>query len=176
MTIDVPVMELQRGLAVSSTIANFTAAAQNPIGTKPTASATRAVFDRGRGRQERNSLVLYPFGNNDNNDQIKLKVMGWSRVIPEPQNNFQEWIGVMVAELLCTLSNAIPGVALRPVVATDLFADTISLTSGLAVLFQGTADIDLAWAMVPVDGYEIVEVLPVLGANGDGANFLYAFK
>lgn len=176
MTIDVLAMEYLRGLVTSSTDTSFTAAEQNPTGTKPAASTTRAVFDRGPGRNERNSLVLLPFGGDADNDQFSLKVVGWNRVGPKAQNGLDLWVSVLLAEIAVTLSSAIPGVAGRQVVATELFADTLSLTSGLAVLYQGTADIDLARAEVPVDGYEIVEVFFDLTTGGDRANFLYAFK
>lgn len=178
MTIDALVMAYLRGLAANATAAApFTVANYRPTATKPVLSTSRLAIDFGsQGRKERNTLLVFPFGGNDNNDLIDVKVSGWNRVGPKSQSLADEWISALVCTVQGTLSNALPGLAGQPVVATDLFCDTLTLTNGVAVLRQGVADVDIASFLCDVSGFELVTVDPVTDTNGDGANFLYGFQ
>lgn len=172
------VSRLHKGQATNSTTANFAVADTRPTTTVPAGSATRTVIATGAGLAVKDMVTLkvLPFGGDANNDVINLKVIGWARVTPQianvPDNQF---ISRHVCEVSCTLSSSLPGIAGFPVVATELFADTLTLTTGIAVLHQGTADVDMAWFECDVSSYQFVEILYSMGSGGDRANCLYGW-
>lgn len=162
------VPELKKAQSTNSTATSFSALI--PTNTKPEASATRSVFDLGhKGTRDRNSLVVYPYGGNDNNDIVITKVSGWN------QTPLGMWVSSLICEVSATLSSTLLGLASREVVATEFFADTLTLTTGVAELYQGTADVDIAYFICSVAGFELVEITYDLGTGGDTQNALYRF-
>lgn len=115
------------------------------------------------------SIVVMPYGGNDNNDIGNWKVVGWNRtpggqLIPETK-----------CEVQGTLSSTLTGNAGLDVLATEFFCDTLTLTTGTAAIFQGTADIDPAYFRAPITGCEWFEILFDLGTGGDSLNALVRF-
>jgi hypothetical protein len=148
--------------------------------TKPAASATKAVFDKGKlGLRDLNTLVVMPFGGNDNNDIINVKVVRWIRVPRTTPvataSRLDMYVAEMLAEVQATLSSSLPGLADEEVVVAEFFADTLTLTKGVATLMQGTADIDVAYFTVDISGAEIIELVFDLGTGGDTQNALVRF-
>lgn len=142
--------------------------------TRPAASATRSVIDLGKpGSRTSNTLEVMPFGGNDNNDIVITKVSGWN-FVKDPGTRGM-WVSRMICEVSATLSSTLVGLADEDVVATEFFADTLTLTTGIAVLLQGTADLDNASFQCDVSGFEIVEITYDLGTGGDTQNALYRF-
>lgn len=162
------VPDLNKAQATNSTATSFSALI--PTLDRPAASATRSVFDLGkRGTRDRNSLVVYPYGGDANNDIVITKVSGWN------QTPLGMWVSSMICEVSATLSSTLVGLASREVVATEFFADTLSLTAGVAELYQGTADLDIAYFICSTAGFEIIEITYDLGTGGDRQNALYRF-
>lgn len=177
MTIESLVQFYVRALAINATAASYAVAAYRPTTTKPVLSTSRFVIDMGlQSRKEKNTLIVFPFGNNDNNDLIDVKVCGWNRIGPKSQSLDDEWISTLVCTVQGSLSSALPGIAGEPVVATDLFCDVLTLTNGIAVLRQGVADVDVASFICDVSGFELITVDPIKDTNGDGANALVGFQ
>ena len=169
---------LKRALDTNSTDTSFSAGESGTTTTRPASSSTRFVHDCvNAGPKERNTMVLVPFGGNDDNDTFSLKVQGWMELAPRNQADLRQWVSLPICTLTsCTLASALLGDAGRQVVVADLFCDAITLSSGVAVIYSGTADVDIAWAQIPVGGFELIEVLFDLTSGGDGANFLYGFQ
>ena len=169
---------LKKAQSTNSTATSFTALI--PTATKPAASATRAVFDRGDAvisdpEIVQNTIIVLPYGGNTNNDVVNYKVSGWNRTYEEATGAVQ-WISTLVCEVQGTLSSSLLGTAGGTVAAAEFFCDTLTLTTGIAVLVQGTADVDIARFEANVAGYELVEITYDLGAGGDLANALVRFS
>lgn len=166
---------LTRGQTTSSTAASFAVADSRPTTTEPVASATRTVIKtRGISSKEGVTLKVMPIGGDSNNGTLSLKVQGWNSVKGVTGATTIEYVARAICVVAATLSSALPGIATMPVVATEFFADTVSLTSGLAVLHAGTADVDAAWFECDVSSYEYVEIIPIKG-TADRANSVYNF-
>ena len=170
------VSRLTKGQSTNSTTSAFAVAQSRPTTTEPVASATRTVIKAGgTPYKEGTMLKVTPYGGDANNDIINVKVQGWNSV-PVTGATTTLYVPHQICEVSCTLSNVLPGVAGMPVVATEFFADTLSLTQGIAILHQSAvADIDVAWFECDVSSYEYVEILFSKGAGGDRANCLYRF-
>ena len=168
------VNDLKRVQATNSTASSFSALI--PTITKPSASSTRAVFDLGKkGTRNQNTVVIYPIGGNDNNDVMNVKVTGWTFAPATSASGRGMWISTLLAEVACTLSSTLVGLANEIVSATEFFADTLVLSKGVATLWQGTADLDIARFDVDCSGFEIVEVTFDINSGADTMNALYRF-
>lgn len=162
----------KKALAASSTNASF--AALIPTVTKPATSTSRIVFDRtDQGTLRQNTIIVLPYGGDDDNDQVKLKVSGWNL----SQNGATRglWVPTLICEVLATLSSTLPGIANEDVVATEFFADTITLTTGIAIVVSGTSNVDVCGFVADVSGYQMVEVAVAKGTGGDHINALVRF-
>lgn len=166
----------QLAMTTNSTATSFSALI--PTITKPARTATRAVFDKGKlGTRDLNTLVVMPFGGNTNDDIINVKVVRWIRVPRSTPASpaVDMYVAELLAEVQCTLSSTLVGLANEEVVATEFFADDITLTKGVATIIKGTADVDTAYFMVDISGAEIVELVFDLGTGGDTQNALVRF-
>lgn len=113
------------------------------------------------GSQSANLLQLFPYGTGSDNNTFSLRVIAWHAVNP-PNNDLNKniYIPTTLCELAVTLSATIPGVAGCQVVDTELFADTITITTGdtsLVKLYSG-ANNTVAWAVIDYLGAPFVEV------------------
>lgn len=166
------VMNWRKAQTTNSTATSFSALL--PTVTKPERSATRGVFDLGdQAERSQNTLLVMPYGGNDNNDIMNVKVVGWDFLKDSGARGL--WVPSVICEVQGTMSSTLVGVASEDVVATELFCDTLTLTTGVAVLRTGTADIDPAWFEVDVYGYRMVELTYDLGTGGDTQNALVRF-
>lgn len=163
MEIEAVVTSLKRAQTTNSTDTSYTA--RRSTVTRPAASATRSVFDVGQG-PSRTTAEIWPVGGNDNNDVVNYKVVGWNKTISGL------YVKTPICEIQATLSSTLVGVASQDVIATEFFADTITLTSGAATIRTGVVDEDEASILVDISGFELWEILYKLGAGGDVANAL----
>lgn len=169
----------QRALSTGSTATSF--AALLAVQTKPetihSGTTGRYVKDfKSQGVRNQNTLHIKPFGGNDNNDTFNIRVTGYNFAKnSDPQDPNGLWIPDHIATLNCTLSSTLPGVANELVVATEFFADTLTLTSGIAILKQGTADVDTASFLVDISGYELVSITFDIDSGADVMNALVRF-
>lgn len=166
----------KKGLAANSANAAFTAAQSKATITEPAASATRTIIGTGLagGYKQGVTIKVKPFGRSADNNTIKIKVQGWSRVQEITGAPSVEWVSSIVAEVLATLSSSLPGIAGMAVTDSDLFADTLATTNGFAILHQGASNVDSAFFECDVTSYEYVEILYALG-TGSEANCLWNF-
>lgn len=164
-----------KGLSANSTANAWSALSDTRTEPPVGYGATRTVIDNGVTlASDLTALRVTPYGGNDNNDQLSVKVVGWNRLVPLPQQGNVIWRPRLICQVLCTLSSSLPGLAGGDVLSTEYYADTISLTTGVALIYQGTADTDVAWFLCDVSGYERVEVLGKLETGGDTMNWLVA--
>lgn len=166
---------LTRGQTTSATASSFAVADSRPTTTEPVASATRTVIKtRGIAGKEGVTLKVMPIGGDSDNGTVSLKVQGWNSVKGVTGATTIEYVARAICVVGATLSAALLGIATMPVVATEFFADDVTLTSGLAVLHKGTADVDAAWFECDVSSYEYVEIIAIKG-TADRANSVYNF-
>jgi hypothetical protein len=131
--------------------------------------------------------LLLPYGTGDANDVFDFDVWGWRRLgSGTPGNTI--WIPSRIAGFTATLGTH-TGVAGAPVVATELFADTLTIraTVGEATITadvtrEGThvvyspADNTSAWAKICLYGFEKIEVIfDMTTGDPTGGNCLIAF-
>ena len=110
----------QKALATNSTSGSFPAII--PTLTEPTSDG---VFNlRNDGVFVPNAIRVMPYAIASDNDTFSMRVYAWDRVGP-----LGLWVPCVLVELACTAS-AVVGVAGGDVLATERFADTISLTTG----------------------------------------------
>lgn len=175
MKIETPVTRVRKALdANEATATSFTKTAVLPTSTEPVAAAGRFVFKRlDMTGSDNTNIRVTPFGRNANNLTLSVKVNGWNR-IGQSFGSKYEWQSNIICQVQGTLSDALIGIAGFPVVASDLFCDTLALTYGIAVLYQGLADVDTAWFEFDAGGYEYVDILFARGTATE-ANALVSF-
>lgn len=110
-----------KALATSATDTSF--ASKIPTGTEPSGDG---VHNRGSGHNERYVMVV-PYGIGNDDHTFDMRIIGWYRVASDV--NSLLWIPVILTQVAVTLSTAV-GVAGKTIIATERFADTISLTTG----------------------------------------------
>lgn len=124
------------------------------------------------------------YGTGDADDVFDVRVLGWRKVGGSPTGL---WVPVIIAGLTCTLGTA-TGVAGAEVVATELFADTVTITSGgeptvtadttrggTFRLFSPANNL-IAWVAVPLYGFAKLELtFDMTTGDPTGANALYSF-
>jgi len=136
---------LLRALATDSTDTSFTAKA--PTATEPSGAG---VFNA-EGCEE---MQFFPYGTGADNDTFNIQVIGW-RKYGGGQTTL--WIPVEIATLACTFGTQV-GVANSDITTSHRFADTITLTSGIAVIPSITAN-TCGYFLVDLSKYAKVEIL-----------------
>ena len=153
-----------------------------PTGTEPTGDAATAtgasVIELGRmaGSPAQNGLIICPYGIGSDNNTFSLKVIGW-RCVGENNLSTMLWIPVPLVVLACTLSGSAIGIVGKTILATELFADTISLTKGnddVSVDIVSPADDTIAHAVVDLKGFQKVEISFTTGGSATDCNALIA--
>lgn len=155
---------LRKARATNQTSASFVS--KVPVGSIPTTvdSATGAsIFTAGYlGAQCQNGMKIFPYGVGSNNNTFNMRVIGWEVVdlgLPT-----ELWVPGILVEVQNTLSSNIPGLANRAVIATEFFADTMTLvgTTGNAniscEIFSPADDANMAHLMLDIKGCALVEV------------------
>lgn len=128
--------------------------------TRPAASATRAVLDLGQ-LQNPGSISVTPFGIATDGQTGSVLLFGWSQTVGGL------FVPGFICEVQATFSGNLPGLAGQDVTAAMLFASTLSLTKGGAVLRQGTAGQDTASFEADNGGYELLELIWKIGTCTD---------
>lgn len=136
--------------------------------TRPVLSATRAIFDR-KEVNNPGTICIVPFATATNNQTGSVKVIGWNVTVTGL------YVPEFVCDVACTFSSTLVGVVGADVTDVMLFADILSLTNGIAVLRQGTGDVDTASFLADVGGFELVEVECKVGTATD-TNALVRFQ
>jgi len=148
-------------------------AATSAFTAKTAATTTRPsgnlVYDLapvlGAGAGFRARVRVFPIGVGAANDAFSLRVWGWSR-IGSGDAPGTLWVPAELGEYACTLG-AFTGVAGSPVLATELFADTITVvkepttvadtTNGGTTEIMSPVNDQPAWLELRLRGVELLE-------------------
>lgn len=170
----------QKLLAANATADSYTS--RTVTTTRPASAANVGIIDLNPGPnynlvQVPTTLKLVYFGTDTANQTLTSRVYGWNKV--STGNAVKEWYAQLLAEFAITLG-ASTGAAGRSVVAADLFADTITVTTGVADqgvrIISNGAD-QTALALVEIPGCELLEIQFNVGPTTEtavSANALWA--
>lgn len=132
------------------------------------------------GGAAQNMIALMPYAVGSDNGTFNMRLYGWSVVdVIDNDSSKNLYAPTLLAEFACTLSGTFPGLANTPVVATELFCDTMTLTFGNTNLCQvsspgsTTADTGIAFAMVDFVGFPVLELTFDIGTGPTSMNCLY---
>ena len=134
-----------------------------PTITTPANDGVVTLAPDGAGLVPRKMIVL-PYGLGSDNDVFDMRIIGWRRI--GDVNSGILWVPTLLGKFTCTISAAV-GVAGAPVLATERFADTITIGNeqsrtadvtrlGRVWLFSPTGDL-IAWIEIDLEGFEKVE-------------------
>ena len=161
---------LRKALTANSTAASF-GSSQIPTATEPSGNGVFRLTDPqyGCGFSGRvpDRVLLIPFGGNDSNDVMNLRLWGWSRNVGSTL-----WVPTLLAELQATLG----AITATAIAASMLLADTITVTYGdtnektLGVSVSSPANDVPGNALVHLRGCEYIEFDFKLGVGGDAMN------
>jgi hypothetical protein len=151
-----------------------------PAGDAATATGA-SVIDLANGApQVQNALLIVPYGTGSDTNTFSCRVIGWKRVPGVQGTNHALWVPVTLLEIACTLSTP-TGVAGTPIVAAELFADTITVTKGSTLSGEAPsetlvspADNTIAHCVVDVKGFTKVELSFTTGGSATDCNALVA--
>ena len=121
----------------------------------------------GEGRMS-HDLELIPFGAGAATNTCAVRVVGWRRV-------GATWVPNLLCDLAVTLGAAVGLAASSDIKSTDLFAKTITATTGLVVLPSCTTDTP-ARAVVNVHGYDYVQIQTSTAGSATNVNALVQFR
>lgn len=157
---------LVRALATNASSTGFTAKTAG-VTTKPSGNLVYPIADPGYAFRSR--VRIFPIGLGSDNDVFSLRVWGWSRCGSGNGEAGIIWIPAMLGEFACTISTFV-GVAGSPVLATERFADTISIVATVGeptltadVTRTGTTELyspandTPAWVELRLRGIELLE-------------------
>ncbi len=150
--------------------------ATEPSGDAGSATGASVIDIAPIGGVGQNGCRCVFYGVGSNNNTFSSRVIGWSSV-GDNDVNTKLWIPVILVEFAVTLSSTPIGVAGKTIVATELFADTITLTYGNANvsvdIVSPAADI-IASAIFDVKGFQKIEFSFTTGASATSCNALLA--
>ena len=162
------------GTSQNSTDATFPS--RIPTGTKPSGVGV-IEMSTDNSILTSNGLRVKPYGTGSENNTFSMRVIGWEKTESNPFDaNKTLWSPAVLCELLCTLSTVV-GVAGRCIVATERFADTITITTGNAGVtldvVSPTGNV-IAHALVDTKGHRLVELTFSTGSSATDMNALVA--
>ena len=172
-------MSFRKARKTNSTVASFSARAH--LGTEPlldtdagSATAQVAIDRNGRGGVDglvQNLLMVMPYAVGADNVTFGCRVYGWRKIGNDP--NTLLWVAILLADLDCTAGASV-GVAGRQVVATERFADTITLVDGVAdfVKVYSPANDTPGYVIVDLLGCQKYELEFETGASATSMNAL----
>jgi hypothetical protein len=166
MTIEDMIGQLTRALATNATDTSF--AAIIPTITEPSGDG---VFSVPGSSTAPGTLYIYPFGAGSDNQTFDLRVSGWRYAVSSGGGKL--WLPVTLCEMSCTLSTLV-GIADAAAVATDRFADTITVNKGIGAVWTATANATPAMVAVPLCGCSKFKFsVDMTGATNGNAFFAY---
>lgn len=116
---------LVRACATNASSTGFTAKTAG-VTTKPSGNLVYPVAEI--GYEFRSRMRLWPIGVGSENDAFSIRIWGWNRSGSGNGAGGIIWLASILGEFSCTLGKYV-GVANSPVLATERFADTITVVS-----------------------------------------------
>lgn len=183
----------RKARAVNSSSANYpTLAAEidlalSDVGTAAGRCIIPLVNPGGNGKVPK-KIEIWPYGLGANNDAFSFRLIGWRRFLPiastEPRSL---WVPGIVADCACVMGN-FTGLAGFPVLNTEFFCDTITITAALqptklgnSTLLDGftkafsPANDTPARVQVYLEAFEAFELQWDQTTNTPSMNALYTF-
>lgn len=156
------------------------ARATEPTGVGDAAAqTTSAVWDiANNGNCGQNGIVVKPYGAGANNNTLSVRIIGWTKIIEQGDETTASWEPTLLAEIACTLSSTPIGLAGKLVVATDLFADTITLTYGndnITISRMSPANDLAGHVTIDLEGAQKVELTFTTGGSATNCNALIRY-
>jgi len=152
--------KLRKAKSANATDTSFPA--RIPRATEPT---TGTIPLGGTGAASQNAAVILPYGTGSNNHTFSFRVIGW-RLLDETgaQPPTSIWIPVILGEFSVTLSSTYLGLAGKQIVATEFFADTITITypstaPGSIEIISPANDAGIASVTMDVKGFQKLELI-----------------
>lgn len=172
MTISENWRKVRRTNATNATFAARVATKTNPNPATPVAASATSLdpIVSAGGSVTQNVLQLLFYATGTNNQTFSARVYGWAPVGPVDQDpNKNIYVPVLIAEVALTISDTLVGVAGCQVVNTELFADTITLTTGntaKCTITSPTGDVSAACLEVDFTGFPVLEVQFSIASGG----------
>lgn len=170
----------KKARSVNQTSSSFVS--KIPTGTEPagdagTATGASIIDNLGTGGMVNNQMLVAPYAVASDNNTGSVRVIGWGVVGNEPTTWI--WVPVLLAEVAFTLDSTLVGVAGRDIVATEMFADTLSVSAGnenVSVEKCSPADgVSVAHFVVDLKGFKKIELSFSTGGVSTSCNALYKF-
>lgn len=185
MLLETLTQDLRRARVTNATDNGFpsrlpTATEPTGIGNSAAQATASAVFVvGGESPSMQNRVFIKPFGAGANNATFSMRVIAWSRVFDHTGNDLNTfvWDPTVLCELTCTLSSTPIGLAGKVIVATDLFADTITITgttanAGVSIDVVSPANDTAGHVVLDLKGAQKVEFTFTTGASATSCNAL----
>lgn len=185
MLIETLSMDLRKARSVNQTSNGYVAkipTIAEPVGDANTATGA-SVIDLSatpKGDRSQNFLLIIPYGTGSSNGTFSLRVVGWSRIPGIQTTQPSLWIPINLLELACTLGTP-TGVNGSPIVAAELFVDTITVTKGSTLSGEAPsenilspANDTIGCALVDLKGFQKVELSFTTGGSATDCNALVA--
>lgn len=159
-------------------------AAAGVTGDANTATGTSIIplTNFGTGGMAQNGIQLLFYGTGSNNNTFSARVIGWSNIVTDRSARVTDdlalWVPVLLIEVQVTLSSSCPGVAGAAIAATELFADTITITGttanpGVNVSVISPANDTIAHMFLDMEGSMQIELSFTTGGSATDCNALY---
>lgn len=141
--------------------------------TKPSGDGVIEMTRDSSGGVVQNSLVVMFYGTGSDNNTGSCRALAWSQVGNDPNTSL--WVYFILAEFAFTLSASV-GVAGKQVVATERFADTVTLTYGnddVSLDIVSPANDIPTRVVFDCFGAQFVELIFTTGGSATDLNALY---
>ena len=158
-------MKLVKAFAANQTTASIAYPAMSL--TAPAVSANGGVVAVTVQGIATHDLEVMVYGAGADTNTCLVSILGWRQL-------GATWIPTELCLLTCTLSTY-AGITDGDVLTTDLFADAIVATKGLAVL-PSVADETAARAIVNCYGFDYIQFLMGLNSSATNVNALYMLQ
>lgn len=122
----------------------------------------------------RSGILVIPYGTGSDDNTFSVRVIAWN-VIGSNTPGTQLWVPLVLAEVQCTLGTT-TGIAGCQVANTELFADTITLTTGnanVSIDINSPADNTIAHFVIGVKGAQKLEFNFTTGGVATDCNCLW---
>ena len=159
-----------------------------PLGDANSATGTSVIQlgpPEGQAGLTQNRVLIYPYGVGADATTFSFKVIGWrgcGENTPLPM-----WVPVVLGIFQATLESALPVVG-QYAAATTYFADTLTVTSQplltgtvsaaaaslSEIVLYDVAGADSAWCLVPIYGFQKLEISFNTGGSATSCNCLLA--
>lgn len=168
----------RKARSVNQTSTSFVAkipTVTEPKGDVGTATGASVIELGNYGGTTQNGVLACFYGVGSNDNTFSARLIGW-RSIGENAVSTMLWIPVLLAEYQVTLSSTYPGIASKTIIATEFFADTITLTYGNAnvseEIVSPTTNAGIAHVVADLKGFQKLEFTFNTGSSATDCNAL----